>query len=208
MMNINVVGFKSLARFASAITLLIAFVAPTSFAATAPQVLVEDITKQLFASAKANNAATKKSDAYVAEVQKILEGVVDFPFIAKNVMRKSAPDAKPEQIEKFTQVFKTGLIQTYAKGIANYADSEVKTLPVVPGKKPTRVSVDQDVTNKGATHKLSYTFEQNAAGDWKLINVVLNGVNLGQSFTSQFDEAMLKQGKDLDKVIANWLAVN
>ena len=208
MMNVNFVKLNFGARVASTICLLTLLVSPMSHASAAPQTLVEDITKQLFASAKANNAAVKKSDAYVAEVQKILEGVVDFPFIAKTVMRKSAPDAKPEQVEKFTQVFKTGLIQTYAKGIANYADSEVKTLPATPGKKPTRTTVDQDVTNKGTTHKLSYTFEQNAAGDWKLINVVLNGVNLGQSFTSQFDEAMLKQGKDLDKVIANWLSAN
>jgi phospholipid transport system substrate-binding protein len=41
---------------------------------------------------------------------------------------------------------------------------------------------------------------------WKLTNVVLNGVNLGTSFQSQFKAAYKKHGNDLDKLIANWLA--
>ena len=68
--------------------------------------------------------------------------------------------------------------------------------------------MDQEVSDKGATHKLSYTLKLNDAGEWKLINVVLNGVNLGESFTSQFDQAMIKNNKDVDKVIATWLAAN
>jgi phospholipid transport system substrate-binding protein len=44
------------------------------------------------------------------------------------------------------------------------------------------------------------------SGDWKLINVVLNGVNLGQSFIGQFKASLKKYNGDIDKVIANWLA--
>lgn len=175
-------------------------------AAKGPQELVEQVTKDLFASVKANNAAAKKSDAYYSDVEKILDSVVDFPFIAKAVMRKSAKNATPEQVEKFTQVFKSGLIKTYAKGIANYADSPIKTLPVTAAADARRVSVDQEVTDKGNTHKLSYTMALNKAGEWKLINVILNGVNLGDSFTSQFDQAMIKNSNDVDKVIASWLS--
>jgi len=172
-----------------------------------PQAIVEQATTELFATVKKHNAAAKKTDAYYADVQKTLDAVVDFPFIAKAVMRKSAKNATPEQVEKFTEVFKNGLIKTYAKGIANYADSEIKTLPVTQSD-PARVSVDQEVSDKGATHKLSYTMKLNKAGEWKLINVVLNGVNLGESFTSQFDQAMIKNDNDLDKVIDTWLATN
>jgi phospholipid transport system substrate-binding protein len=71
-----------------------------------------------------------------------------------------------------------------------------------------RVTVDQEVSDKGNTHKLSYTLKQGDGGEWKLINVVLNGVNLGESFTSQFDQAMIKNDKNIDKVIETWLAVN
>jgi phospholipid transport system substrate-binding protein len=182
---------------------------PLAFAAEkTPQAIVEQATLDMLALVKKHNAAGKKTDAYYADVQKTLDAVVDFPFIAKAVMRKSAKTATPEQMDKFTEVFKSGLIKTYAKGIANYADSTIKTLPVTMPADVSRVSVDQEVSDKGATHKLSYSLKLDDKGAWKLINVTLNGVNLGQSFTSQFDQAMLKNDKNVDKVIATWLESN
>lgn len=172
------------------------------------QEVVEQVTQELFATVKARKAGNTKSEVYYADIQKTLDTVVDFPFIAKAVMRKSAKSATPEQVTKFTEVFKNGLIKTYAKGIVNYADAAVKTLPVTAEAGAKRVSIDQEVTDKGNTHKLSYTMAQNKAGEWKLINVVLNGVNLGESFTSQFDQAMIKNGNDVDKVISTWLVAN
>jgi phospholipid transport system substrate-binding protein len=191
------------------LTLALMVVAPLSSAAEkSPQVIVEQTTTELFATVKKHNAAGKVTDAYYTDIQKTLDSVVDFGFIAKAVMRKTAKTATPEQTEKFTKVFKDGLIKTYAKGIANYADSQVKTIPVTLPADARRVTVDQEVSDKGNTHKLSYTLKLNDAGEWKLINVVLNGVNLGESFTSQFDQAMIKNDKNVDKVIETWLANN
>jgi phospholipid transport system substrate-binding protein len=191
------------------LTLALMVATPSALAAEkTPQAIVEQATVDMLATVKKHNAAGRKTDAYYADVQKTLEAVVDFPFIAKAVMRKSAKTATPQQMEKFTAVFKNGLIKTYAKGIANYADSTIKTLPVSMAADVRRISVDQEVSDKGATHKLSYTLKLNDAGEWKLINVVLNGVNLGESFTSQFDQAMIKNDKNIDKVIETWLAAS
>ena len=41
-------------------------------------------------------------------------------------------------------------------------------------------------------------------GEWKLINVVLNGINLGKTFRSQFAQAYKQYGGNLDKVIDHW----
>lgn len=191
------------------LSLALMVVTPVAFAADkTPQAIVEQATVDMLALVKKHNAATKKTDAYYADVQKTLDAVVDFPFIAKAVMRKSAKTATPEQMDKFTEVFKNGLIKTYAKGIANYADSTIKTLPVTMPADASRVSVDQEVSDKGTTHKLSYSLKLDDKGAWKLINVTLNGVNLGQSFTSQFDQAMIKNDNNVDKVIATWLESN
>ena len=45
---------------------------------------------------------------------------------------------------------------------------------------------------------------KNKSGEWKLINVVLNGVNLGKSFRDQFAQAMKQNDNNIDKVIATW----
>jgi phospholipid transport system substrate-binding protein len=188
---------------------------PTLFAAEkakqedkTPQMIVEKTTKDLFAVVKTHNAATKKTDAYYADVTKILDAIVDFPFIARAVMGKNAKAATPEQVEKFAVVFKNGLVKTYGKGISNYADSTFKVLPSTAEPDARRLSVDLDVKEKDNTHRLAFTMALNKASEWKLINVVLNGVNLGDSFRSQFDQAMIKHNSSIDKVIENWLSSN
>lgn len=173
-----------------------------------PEELVQQVAKELFAVAKANIGAKATSESYYSEIETILEGVVDFPFIAYVVMGESGKKATPEQRKQFAEVFKSGLVRSYAKGIAAYADSDIKILPVDPNpKKPDAVTVKQEVTNDGNVHQLAYSMRFNKkSGEWKLINVTLNGVNLGQSFRSQFSQAVTKQDGDIDKVISTWLA--
>ncbi len=171
-----------------------------------PHALIEDVTEVLFDVVQKYDNAKKDAESYYDEIQSILEPVVDFDFIAKAVMGSHRSDATDEQVEAFVQVFKRGLVTTYAKGIANYVDSEISIRP--PGKDvkdKRRVSVDQEVKHDGSTYRLSYTMAQNRSGEWKLINLVLDGVNLGRSFRSQFGQAAKKYNGDLDKVIDNWL---
>lgn len=173
-----------------------------------PQEVVEQVASELFAVAKANPGTKANSEAYFNEIEKVLESVVDFPFIAYVVMGESGKKASAEQKKQFAEVFKRGLVRSYAKGIAAYADSEIKILPVDANpKRPDAVTVKQEVKDKGEIHHLAYSMRLNKkTNEWKLINVTLNGVNLGQSFRSQFSQALAKQGGDIDKVIQTWLS--
>lgn len=192
---------------------LLALCSQSGFAETAqptkePQAIVEKVTEELFSLVKAKKANKTADEAYYEQVKGTLDSVVNFPFIAAAVMGKQAFDsASTEQRAKFLDVFKNGLVRSYAKGIAGYVDSQVKVSGVVVDKKnPKRVTVQQEVTHEGTTHKLDYTMVQGKSGEWKLINVTLNGVNLGVSFQGQFKSYMRKYNNNLDQVIANWLA--
>lgn len=173
-----------------------------------PQEVVEQVASELFAIAKANPGAKANSEAYFNSIEKALEPVVDFNFIAYVVMGDSGKKASKEQRKQFAEVFKSGLVRSYAKGIANYADSEIKILPVEANpKKSSSVTVKQEVKDKGEIHHLAYSMRLNKKTmEWKLINVTLNGVNLGKSFRSQFNQALAKQDGDIDKVIQTWLS--
>jgi phospholipid transport system substrate-binding protein len=177
-------------------------------AAKEPQAIVESVTQELFSLVKTKKANNTADDAYYQDVKKTLDDVVNFPFIAAAVMGKQAyGKASAEQREKFLDVFKSGLVKSYAKGIAGYVDSKTSVVGVVPDKKnPKRVTVQQEVSYEGATHKLDYTMVQGKTNEWKLINVTLNGVNLGVSFQGQFKAYMRKYNNNLDQVIANWLS--
>jgi len=192
---------------AAALALCSVLCAPFASAAAEPEQVVEQVAQELFGLVKAKNAANTADEAYYKQVEGVLDGVVNFQFIAGAVMGKDVfAKASPAQRGEFLKVFRSGLVKSYAKGIAGYADSEIKLLGVVKDpKNANRVVVKQEVSKEGTSHKLDYTMVQGKDG-WKLINVVLNGVNLGQSFSGQFKAAYKKQNGDINKVVANWLA--
>lgn len=172
--------------------------------ASDPYAIVEQVTSELVGAAQAQNAGGDKA-SYDAKVLEALEPVVAFDYIARVVMGDYYKAASAEQRAAFAEKFKTGLVASYAKGIATYADSDIAVLdPAEPVGDKRRVTVDQEVKHQGSVHKLSYTMGKNKQGEWKLINVVLNGANLGTSFVSQFEQLAQKHGGDVAKVIANW----
>lgn len=180
--------------------------APAATTATqSPKAIVESVATELFGLVKAKNAAKTADDVYFGQVASTLDPVVNFPFIAASVMGKAYKQATAAQRQEFQKVFKDGMVKSLGKGVLGYADSKV-TIAGVSEVNPTRHIVKQEVAIEGATHKLDYTMRKEKTGDWKLINVVLNGVNLGQSFSGQFKASLKKYNGDIDKVIANWLA--
>ncbi|SDZ93656.1 MlaC/ttg2D family ABC transporter substrate-binding protein [Microbulbifer marinus] len=186
--------------------LLVSAWAPSASAAQNPYVMIEGVSQNLLGVIR-SNAQYLNSDPqrYYSAVDGVLTPVVDFDFIARGVMGRYAKQATAAQRSRFTSAFRRDLVATFARGVATFGDMDVKV--VNPGSAPNgnRVNVLQEVRSKEGITKVSYTLVRNRSGQWKLINVILNGVNLGKTFRSQFAQSMQTHG-DLDKVIANWSA--
>lgn len=170
--------------------------------------VVAQVTEELMAVTR-NQKDLLETDpqAYFAQVEVVLKPVVDFGFIARNVMGPYWESASPQQRERFVKTFTDGLIETYAKGMANYANLDIALVPPAEGDADKhRVGVVQEITGPEGTNRVSYTMALNREGEWKLINMVLNGVNLGKTFRNQFAQAAQQREGDLDAVIDNWSA--
>lgn len=170
--------------------------------------VVERVTDKLITvTREEKNLLESDPKAYYGKVKSVLEPVVDFDFIARNVMGPYWESASAEQRRQFVETFKNGLVETYAKGMANYADLKIKVLQPANGSEgERRVGVVQEITGPDGTNRVSYTMAMNRQGEWKLINMVLNGVNLGKTFRNQFAQAAKQRDGNLDAVIANWSA--
>ena len=60
--------------------------------------------------------------------------------------------------------------------------------------------------SKGTVYPVSYTMVQ-LDGQWKLRNVIINGINIGKLFRDQFADSMQRNGNNLDKTIDGWAEV-
>lgn len=169
--------------------------------------LVRDVSQQVETLLADYRAGKLDGDEGLNDgVAKILEPVVSFTRIAAGVMGSHRKTATKEQKKAFVEKFKTELIRTYAKGMVGLGEFKITVIDPqesVEGKR--RVSVLQNAVTAKGTTRIAYTMAQSRkTKQWKLINVVLDGVNMGKTFAGQFSDAMQRHGHDLDAVIASW----
>lgn len=152
------------------------------------------------------------------QVDALLSPIVDFDAFTRGVMGHYASpryfetlkgDARSRyrsQVETFQQRFKQGLIETYAKGLLNFSGQRIETLPLRAGEaERPQVNVVQQIYASGEQpYVVQYTLRKNRAGEWKVRNVIVEGINLGQTYRNQFAALMEQHRGDMDKVIAAW----
>jgi len=172
-----------------------------------PHQVVENVTGELMKMVHGGKKALQEdSQKYFGDVRRIMEQAVDFKYIARNVMgAKYWKAASSEQKERFVEVFTAGLVETYAKGMANFADYEISVQQPKDGFGDKRkVEVVQRFKSPDGINRVFYTMGKHRSGDWKLINVVLDGVNLGITLRAQFSQLVTESKGDLDAAINGW----
>ncbi len=184
--------------------LLLSFAAHA--ATTSPYQIIEDVSGKLMSTIKGGEQTLKTHpDDYYASLSKVLEPAVNFDFIAQAVMADAWQKANEAQRRKFTEIFKLGMVKTLAKGLAAYSNLTISLVPPsgdLGAQK--RVEVLQQVTGGEKTHQVTYTMQLDKNGDWKLINVILNGVSLGKSYREQFAQTLKQSNNNIDTVINDW----
>ncbi|MBL4781177.1 MAG: ABC transporter substrate-binding protein [Porticoccaceae bacterium] len=182
-------------------------------AALTPSQIIETVTVDVLAEIERHRAGRDDSadeklkaqhfDCFLDQVDSILGGVVDFDWIALKVMGGYGKTASSEQKALFVETFRSGLVDTYGRGLLSYSSQEIVLLPAEPVGEKRKVTVRQLIAGDDASYPLAYTMGFKN-GQWKVINVVINGINMGKSFRKQFVDASEKNEGDIDKVIASW----
>jgi len=167
--------------------------------------LIQDTTNRMLADLSANKEKYKQDpqDFYTA-LNSIVGPVVDAEGISKSIMTvKYSRKATPAQMQTFQENFKRGLFQFYGNALLEYNNQGI-TVDPAKDESGDRTSVGMTVKgNNGAIYPVQYTLEK-INGEWKLRNVIINGINIGKLFRDQFADAMQRNGNDLDKTINNW----
>lgn len=172
---------------------------------TAQQV-VQQTVDSLLTDLKTNKANYKANpQAFYDTLNRILGPVVDSEGIAKGVMTvKYSRQASPEQIKRFEETFKNSLFQFYGNALLEYDNQTIRVLPSSGKQDPERTAVNMEVVGtNGAVYPVQYTMVSQG-GNWRLRNVIINGINIGKLFRDQFADSMQKNRNDLEATIAGW----
>ncbi len=149
----------------------------------------------------------ENNEQFFADVDGMLSSVIDFKRIARRVMAKHYKKAEPEQQDVFEAVFKRSLLKVYAKALLEYDNEKIIILPPSENKKVDlkRQRVDIEFFSAGGQKfPISYSMYLNKQDEWKMENVVVNGVNIGLTYRNQFARLMKVHGNDIDLVVSGW----
>lgn len=178
-----------------------------SMAATDAHSIVEQTTDKLLSDLKINKEHYRTDPAaFYNAMEGILGPVVDAEGISKSVMTvRYSRRASPEQMQRFEENFKRSLMQFYGNALLEYDNQTIRVLPGNVNQGPNRSEVRMEVVDsKGVIYPVSYTMVK-INNQWRMRNVIINGINLGKLFRDQFAEAMQRNAQDLDRVIDNWV---
>jgi|TARA_B110000444_G_C18719158_1_gene537584 phospholipid transport system substrate-binding protein len=144
---------------------------------------------------------------FKAKINTIFEPMVDFRRVGASVMgKKYYRAATKDQRLRFISVFKTSLLDTYSSTLAQWGDQTIKTnfsKKIVFNKTE---DVNQSLVTSNNIYPITYKVRNDGKGNWLIINIIVNGVNLGLTFRNQFQTLALEHNEDIDEIINNWIS--
>ena len=145
---------------------------------------------------------------YENKIKEIFEPMIDFRRVAASVMgKKYYLMASKDERAEFVNIFKDSLLDTYAETLAQWGDSLISTeFPTSSiDKEITSVEVRQTLDTGSSKYPISYKLRKSNEG-WKIVNIIINGVNLGLTFRNQFQALAVSHEEDIETTLKNWVS--
>ncbi|WP_151702971.1 MlaC/ttg2D family ABC transporter substrate-binding protein [Nitrincola alkalilacustris] len=167
--------------------------------------VIEQATERMLAMMKDETLLQEANrDQLLGEVENIVEEVIDFEHFARRVMGRYVRTATDEEIQRFADTIKSTLMRTYSLAMVGF---EVRSYsispPRAPSPEPGMQVVNVTVTSgDGQSFELLYYMLKQESG-WKLVNVMVDGINLRITFRNQFAD-MYQRSRSIGAVIDSW----
>ena len=131
-----------------------------------------------------------------AQLEALAYDAMDFETLSKLVLARNWQKFSPEQQKQFEDEFKRHLSVTYGKNIENYNNEKVQIL----GERPEAhgdVTVQSKILRGGGVQDVLVDYRlRQRDGQWKIIDVLVEGVSLVSNFRSQFQSIVSSGGPD------------
>ena len=147
-------------------------------------------------------------EEYENKIKIIFEPMIDFRRVSASVMgKKYYLMATPEQRFNFVNIFKDSLLDTYAETLAQWGDSTISTnFPdELPEDGVLNIEVKQTLDTGTSKYPISYKLRKSSEG-WKIVNIIINGVNLGLTFRNQFQALAKSHDENIEATLENWVS--
>ena len=146
----------------------------------------------------------EKPDEFKEKLKNIWEPMVDVGLVSRLILSKAYRTATEEQILLFQTRTKKLLLDTYITALLEFEDYELETSRKIKENKNKTLEVEINFFSASDSFKAKFTLYKNKKGELKIINIIIDGINLGLTFRNQFQDNLKNENYDLDKAIETW----
>ena len=146
----------------------------------------------------------EKPDEFKEKLKNIWEPMVDVGLVSRLILSKAYRTATEEQILLFQTRTKKLLLDTYITALLEFEDYELETSRKIKENKNKTLEVEINFFSASDSFKAKFTLYKNKQGELKIINIIIDGINLGLTFRNQFQDNLKNENFDLDKAIETW----
>lgn len=162
-----------------------------------PKIHMEEVTKQISAEILANKERIKSDSDYAKGlIEQYLLPEVDTEYMAKRILgRQYWEESTEAQRKTFIQEFISLLLNSYAKGLANYDGQPItyeETQYSTSGNTANVRSVI--IPQEGEPILIDYRLKYGSDDKWLVTDVIIEGVSMAKSYATQYRERIAQVG--------------
>ena len=148
---------------------------------------------------------------YEQKIKEIFEPMIDFRRVAATVMgKKYYLASSKEQRAEFVVIFKDSLLDTYAETLAQWENQTIITIfpqnMEIQTNNLKNIEVQQTLNTGSSKYPISYKLRKNKDNSWSIVNIIVNGVNLGLTFRNQFQALAIKNNGNIESTLDEWVS--
>jgi phospholipid transport system substrate-binding protein len=177
------------------IIIVFSVMVPLQGYADTPKATVETAVNGLLKTLESSDFKAKAKDEKIAIISKQIEPFFDFKALSRRTLSRDWKKMSGEQQTEFVGLFKKLLQGVYADRLLAYSDQKVlfgKETMVKKGRAEVQSYLQ---TSDGKKIPLFYRLS-NKSGDWKVYDVIIEGVSMVKNYRTQFRQILAKDSPD------------
>jgi phospholipid transport system substrate-binding protein len=126
----------------------------------------------------------------------LFEKSVDTHWIAKFVMGQYWRDMKAEKREAYKKLYQDYLIRSYVPKFKTYTDEKINILSATEEYKTEYLVNTEIVASDGQTYRVNYKVKEDETGNYKIFDIIAEGISLITTQRSEFGSIISRDGID------------
>ena len=179
-----------------ALALIILLTIPfASYAVTPMETVRADINKVLDVLRDPSLKGESGKKIKKTKIRSLAKEMFGFDELSRRTLGQNWKRLNADQQKEFTDLYASLLEETYANRLLSYTNEKVRYGKETPLSGKTVEVETTIVTTQGADIPINYRVVQKD-GDWKVYDVVIEGVSLIDNYRSQFNRIIKRESYD------------